>query len=159
MRRRDSTPKPEMKEARSQGLLNIGEAAAASGVSAKSIRHYEESGLIPPAHRTFANYRLYSQKDVHTLRFIKSARTLGFSIADVGTLLNLWQNQRRSSADVKKLALGHVAELNQKIEDMARMRDTLQNLAQNCHGDKRPDCPILQGLESDCCEAGKPSPA
>jgi MerR family transcriptional regulator, copper efflux regulator len=140
-----------MAEARAQGLLNIGEAAAASGVSAKSIRHYEDSGLIPPAHRTFANYRLYSQKDVHTLRFIKSARTLGFSIADIGKLLNLWQNQSRSSADVKKLALSHVAELDQKIHEMERMRDTLQNLARNCHGDRRPDCPILKGLEADCC--------
>jgi MerR family copper efflux transcriptional regulator len=150
MIRRATTPKPEMAEARSQGLVNIGEAAAATGVSAKSIRHYEESGLIPPAHRTFANYRLYSEKDLHTLRFIKSARALGFSIADIGTLLNLWQNQSRNSADVKKLALSHVAELNQKIQEMERMRDTLQNLARNCHGDKRPDCPILKGLESSC---------
>lgn len=150
MNRRVSTPKPEMAEARNQGLVNIGDAAAATGVSAKSIRHYEESGLIPPANRTFANYRLYSQKDLHTLRFIKSARTLGFSIADIGTLLSLWQNQSRNSADVKKLALGHVAELNQKIQEMERMRDTLQSLARTCHGDKRPDCPILKGLASDC---------
>jgi Cu(I)-responsive transcriptional regulator len=139
-----------MAEARSQGLVNIGEAAAATGVSAKSIRHYEDSGLIPPANRSFANYRLYSQKDLHTLRFIRSARLLGFSIADIGTLLNLWQNQKRSSADVKKLALAHVNELNAKIQEMERMRDTLQNLARNCHGDKRPDCPILKGLEADC---------
>lgn len=149
-RRRDTAPKPEMAEARSQGLVNIGEAAAATGVSAKSIRHYEESGLIQPANRTFANYRLYSQKDLHTLRFIKSARSLGFSIADIGKLLNLWQNQSRSSSDVKKLALGHVADLDLRIQEMQRMRDTLQNLARNCHGDKRPDCPILKGLESDC---------
>jgi MerR family copper efflux transcriptional regulator len=150
MKRKDSTPKPEMAEARSQGLLNIGEAAKASGVSAKSIRHYEDSGLIPPAHRTFANYRLYSQADVHTLRFIKSARGLGFSIPDIGKLLNLWQNQGRSSADVKKLALGHVAELDERIREMERMRDTLRDLARNCHGDKRPDCPILKGLEASC---------
>lgn len=148
MKRRDTTPKPEMAAARSQGLLNIGEAAKASGVSAKSIRHYEQSGLIPPAHRTFANYRLYSPADVHTLRFIKSARGLGFSIPDIGKLLNLWQNQGRSSADVKKLALGHVAELDERIREMERMRDTLRNLARNCHGDKRPDCPILKGLEA-----------
>lgn len=148
MRHKETLPKPEMAAARSQGLLNIGEAAAASGISAKSIRHYEESGLIPPAHRTFANYRLYSQADVHTLRFIKSARALGFSIPDIATLLNLWQNQSRSSADVKKLALQHVAELEQRITDMQNMRDTLKSLAKSCHGDKRPDCPILKGLAS-----------
>jgi Cu(I)-responsive transcriptional regulator len=135
-----------MAEARSQGLMNIGEAAAASGVSAKSIRHYEESGLIPPAHRTFAGYRLYSQADVHTLQFIKSARTLGFSIADIGTLLNLWQNQSRSSADVKNLALQHVADLDKRIAEMQDMRDTLKTLARSCHGDRRPECPILQGI-------------
>ena len=149
-RRRDTTPKPEMAEARSQGLLNIGEAAAASGVSAKSIRHYEEIGLIPPANRTFANYRLYSQKDLHTLHFIRSARSLGFSIADIGTLLNLWQNQSRSSADVKKLALHHIEDLDRRIAEMQNMRDTLKNLARNGQGDRRPDCPILKGLESDC---------
>jgi MerR family copper efflux transcriptional regulator len=148
MRRKDNTPKPEMAEARSQGLLNIGEAAAASGVSAKSIRHYEDSGLIPPAKRTFAGYRLYSPGDVHTLRFIKSARSLGFSIADIGKLLNLWQNQGRSSADVKKLALQHVGELDKRIAEMQSMRDTLKTLARTCHGDKRPECPILQGLAS-----------
>ena len=150
MNRRSTSPKPEMAEARRQGLLNIGEAAAASGVSAKSIRHYEESGLIPPANRTFANYRLYSQKDIHTLRFIRSARALGFSIADIGKLLDLWQDQGRKSIEVKKLALTHVAELDQRIAEMERMRDTLRELARNCHGDTRPDCPILKGLESDC---------
>lgn len=150
MSRRNTSPKPEMAEARRQGLLNIGEAAEASGVSAKSIRHYEESGLIPPANRTFANYRLYSAKDVHTLRFIRSARSLGFSIADIGKLLNLWQDQARNSIEVKKLALAHVAELDQRIAEMERMRDTLRDLARKCHGDKRPDCPILKGLESDC---------
>jgi MerR family transcriptional regulator, copper efflux regulator len=135
--------KPEMAAARSKGLLNIGEAAAASGVSAKSIRHYEENGLIPKAQRTFANYRLYTPSDVHTLCFIKSARALGFSIADVGKLLQLWQNQHRSSADVKKLALQHVTE-------MQRMRDTLKRLAHNCHGDARADCPILTDLAGEC---------
>jgi Cu(I)-responsive transcriptional regulator len=146
MSRNTPVPKPEMAVARSQGLLNIGEAAAASGVSAKSIRHYEQTGLIPPAHRTFANYRLYSSSDVHTLCFIKSARALGFSIRDIGKLLNLWQNQRRTSADVKKLALQHVAELDARILEMQAMRDTLKKLAHSCHGDKRPECPILQGL-------------
>ncbi len=142
--------KPEMAAARSQGLLNIGDAAQASGVSAKSIRHYEDSGLIPKAKRTFANYRLYTQADVYTLRFIKSARSLGFSIADIGKLLQLWQNQKRSSADVKKLALQHVAELEAKILDMQSMSDTLKQLAHSCHGDMRPECPILQDLANHC---------
>ena len=146
MKRRNTDPKPEMADARRQGLLNIGEAAEATGVSAKSIRHYEEIGLIPPANRSFASYRLYSASDLHTLRFIKAARSLGFSIADIGTLLNLWQNHGRSSADVKKLALQHIADLDRRIAEMRSMRDTLQNLARNCHGDKRPDCPILKGL-------------
>lgn len=146
MMRRDKTPKPEMAEARGRGLLNIGEAAAASGVSAKSIRHYEQIGLIPPANRTFANYRLYSQKDVHTLRFIRSARALGFPIAKIGELLSLWQDQQRSSADVKELALQHVAELDGQIRELEAMRDTLATLARSCHGDDRPDCPILAGL-------------
>lgn len=147
---RTKTIKPEMAEARKQGLLNIGQAAEASGVSAKSIRHYEDSGLIAKAQRTFANYRLYTQSDVHTLRFIRSARSLGFSIADIGKLLQLWQNQKRSSADVKKLALQHVAELETKIREMQAMSDTLKQLAQSCHGDARPDCPILQDLASHC---------
>lgn len=151
MRRTATQPKPEMAEARKAGLLNIGEAAAASGVSAKSIRHYEESKLLQPAGRSAANYRLYSQADIHTLRFIKSARGLGFSIADITRLLQLWQNQRRSSADVKKLALHHVTELDARIAEMQRMRDTLQKLAQNCHGDARPDCPILEDLAGHCC--------
>ena len=146
MTRRNKAPGPELAEARGQGLSNIGEAAAATGVSAKSIRHYEQIGLIPPAHRTFANYRLYSANDLHTLRFIRSARALGFSLVDIGTLLSLWQNQSRNSADVKKLALQHVEELDRRIGEMQNMRDTLKNLARSCHGDRRPDCPILQGL-------------
>lgn len=135
-----------MAEARARGLLNIGEAAAEAGVSTKSIRHYEQIGLIPPAHRTFANYRLYSQQDVHTLRFIKSARALGFPIARIGDLLSLWNDHNRSSADVKQLALQHVAELDARIGDLRAMRETLARLAKSCHGDDRPDCPILEGL-------------
>src|SRR5690554_5791026 len=115
MPRTSLPPRPEMATARAHGLVNIGEAAAASGVSAKSIRHYEEIGLIPPANRTFANYRLYRDADVHTLRFIKSARALGFPIPRIRELLNLWQNNKRSSADVKKLALQHVNELDDHI--------------------------------------------
>ncbi len=151
MRRTPAPPKPEMAEARKAGLRNIGEAAAAAGVSAKSIRHYEESGLLQPAVRSAANYRLYSEADVHTLRFIKSARGLGFAIADIGTLLQLGQNQQRSSGDVKKLALQHVATLDARIAEMQRMRDSLQKLAQSCHGDQRPDCPILEDLAGHCC--------
>ena len=140
--------KPEMAEARSQGLLNIGEAAAASGVSAKSIRHYETIGLIPQANRTFANYRLYRQEDVQTLSFIRSARALGFSIPRIGELLSLWQNRQRSSVDVKRLAMQHVDELDTNIRELQRMRDTISSLAQNCQGDSHPDCPILQSLAS-----------
>lgn len=151
MRRTQSQPKPDMSEARKAGLLNIGDAAKAAGVSAKSIRHYEESGLLKPAVRSAANYRLYSDADLHTLRFIKSARGLGFSITDIGTLLQLWQDQQRSSGDVKKLALQHVAELDARIAEMQRMRDSLQKLAHSCHGDQRPDCPILQDLAGHCC--------
>lgn len=138
--------KPEMATARARGLINIGEAAAASGVSTKSIRHYEQIGLIPPANRTFANYRLYREADVHTLRFIKSARALGFPIARISELLGLWQNHKRSSADVKKLALQHVAELDSHIRELQRMSLTLKYLASHCHGDHRPECPILEGL-------------
>lgn len=146
LRRRSPMPKPELSEARVQGLLNIGEAADASGVSAKSIRHYEEKGLIPPAHRTFANYRLYSHSDVHTLRFIKSARSLGFTLPAISKLLSLWQNQSRSSAEVKQLAQLHVDDLERRILEMQDMRDTLKHLASLCHGDRRPDCPILKGM-------------
>lgn len=151
MRRSPPPPKPEMSEARKAGLLNIGEAASATGVSAKSIRHYEENGLLKPAVRSAANYRLYSEADVHTLRFVKSARSLGFSIADIGTLLQLWQNQQRSSGDVKKLALQQVAALDTRIAEMQRMRDSLQKLAHSCRGDQRPDCPILEDLAGHCC--------
>lgn len=151
MHRNAPQPKPEMSEARKQGLFNIGEAAAASGVSAKSIRHYEENGLLTSVARSASNYRLYSQADIHTLRFIKSARSLGFAISDIGVLLQLWQNQQRSSADVKKLALQHVQALDQRIVELQKMRDTLAQLAQHCHGDNRPDCPILEDLAGHCC--------
>ena len=127
--------------------LNIGEAAAASGVSAKMIRHYEAIGLITPTERTASNYRLFNENDVHILRFIRHARDLGFSIEQISTLLGLWKNKRRNSANVKKLALQHIAELDAKIEEMQTMRRTLQQLAQHCHGDERPECPILDELE------------
>lgn len=141
-----SVPRPELAEAKQHGFFNIGDAAAASGVSAKMIRHYEGIGLIPAANRTFANYRIYSSEDVHTLQFIKHARTLGFSIKQIGKLLSLWQDRSRSSAEVRRLALEHIAELDQKVREMRSMSGALRRLVDHCHGDHRPDCPILDGL-------------
>jgi len=126
--------------------MNIGQAAAASGVSAKMIRYYESIALIPPGKRTEAGYRIYGENDLHTLRFVKRARSLGFSLEQIRELLSLWQNKQRASADVKSIALGHVAELNQRIAELSEMRDTLQTLASCCHGDARPECPILHSL-------------
>lgn len=143
------TPRPELSEAREQGLHNIGEAAALSGVSAKMIRHYEATRLIPAAARTFAGYRLYSEADVHRLRFIKRARSLGFSIKQIETLLSLWNDRSRASADVKRLAKAHAAELGQRIAEMQAMQRTLEDLARRCRGDRRPDCPILDDLAQD----------
>ncbi len=125
--------------------MNIGEAAAASGVNAKMIRHYESIGLIAPAERSESGYRLYGQSDLHVLSFIKRARKLGFSIKDIQRLLALWQD-RRPSADVKRLALAHVAELDTRIAELQGMRNTLRHLANKCHGDARPTCPILEDL-------------
>ena len=140
----------ELSEARRDGFMNIGEAAAASGVSAKMIRHYEEQGFVPKAGRTVAGYRVYRDNDVHALRFIRRARDLGFSLKEIKDLLGLWNNRRRASADVKRMAEKHVKELDQKIAEMQAMRRTLVNLTEHCHGDARPDCPILDDL------AGKP---
>lgn len=126
--------------------MNIGQAAAASGITAKMIRYYESIALIPPGRRSDAGYRIYSDDDLHVLRFVKRARSLGFSLEQIGELLSLWQNKARASADVKTIALGHVAELNQRIAELTDMRDTLQTLAGCCHGNDRPDCPILQSL-------------
>ena len=136
----------EMSDARRDGFMNIGEAAAASGVSAKMIRHYEEQGFVPKAGRTVAGYRVYRDNDVHALRFIRRARDLGFSLKEIKDLLGLWNNRRRASADVKRLADKHVKELDQKITEMQAMRRTLVNLVEHCHGDARPDCPILEDL-------------
>lgn len=147
--RKPQAEKPEMAAARQQGLLNIGDASAAAGVSAKSIRHYEAIGLIPPATRTYANYRLYTHGDVQTLRFIRHARGLGFSIEKIKALLSLWQDRKRTSAEVKKVALSHIAELDSKINEMESMRNTLKTLAHHCHGDGRPDCPILDEFASE----------
>lgn len=134
--------------------MNIGQAAAASGVTAKMIRYYESVGLIPESRRTESGYRIYSDNDVHVLRFVKRARTLGFPLEQVKDLLSLWQDPGRASADVKAIAEQHVAALEQRIRELSEMRDTLVHLAHACAGDQRPDCPILQGLAEpggDCC--------
>ena len=128
------------------GPFNIGQAAAQSGVSAKMVRHYESLGLLPAVQRTDAGYRQYGDKEIHTLRFIRRARTLGFSMAEIAELLKLWQNKRRASADVKRIAQAHVADLERRIAEMQAMRQTLAELAACCAGDSRPDCPILSGL-------------
>lgn len=126
--------------------MNIGQAAAACGVTAKMIRHYEEIGLVPPPRRTASNYRTYSASDVHVLSFVKRARTLGFSMADIKALLGLWGNKGRSSASVKKIAGRHIAELKRKIAETQSLVAALEHLSRHCHGDKRPECPILDDL-------------
>jgi len=128
--------------------MNIGEAAAQSGVSAKMIRYYESIELIAAGKRSDAGYRIYGDNDVHALRFVKRGRSLGFSLDQIRDLLSLWQNKSRASGDVKRIALGHVTELNLRIAELTEMRDTLQDLARCCHGDDRPDCPILQSLSA-----------
>lgn len=133
--------------------MNIGQAAAHSGVNAKTIRYYESIGLIPAASRTEGGYRTYSENDVATLRFIHHSRGLGFSVKDVATLLDLWRNRQRASADVKALVMAHVAEIDRKLAELQRMKDTLVDLARRCHGDDRPDCPILEELAADTVEA------
>lgn len=127
--------------------MNIGEAAKASGVSAKMIRHYEAIGLIGKAGRTASGYRSFDASDLHTLRFIGRARTLGFSIEEIGRLLALWSDHGRSSAEVKALARTHIAQLEAKIRELRAMANTLADLAEHCHGDHRPECPILDALE------------
>jgi Cu(I)-responsive transcriptional regulator len=128
--------------------FNIGAAAEASGLSAKMIRHYESLSLISRAGRSPSNYRVYSENDIHTLRFIKRARGLGFSLTEVETLLGLWRSKRRSSQQVKQLADKHIAELDQKIAELQSMRKALSQLAHHCHGDEKPECPILDDLSS-----------
>jgi Cu(I)-responsive transcriptional regulator len=129
-----------------EGPFNIGDAARQSGVSAKMVRHYESLGLLPSVGRTDAGYRQYTANEVHTLRFIKRSRDLGFSMAEIAQLLKLWQNRRRASAQVKKIALDHVADLSRRIAEMEEMKRALEHLADCCHGDERPECPILDEL-------------
>lgn len=136
----------ELADARGQGYYSIGRAAELSGVSAKMIRHYEALELVPPATRTLGDYRVYTASDVHTLRFVRRARDLGFSIDEIRELLALWHDQRRASKEVKRLALKHVAELDSRIQELQSMRGTLLDLAAHCHGDARPQCPILDDL-------------
>lgn len=142
---------------RSRGMHSIGEAAEATGVSAKMIRHYESIGLLPAATRTAGNYRVYAEADLHTLRFIRRARSLGFSIAQIRQLLSLWHNRSRRSENVQRLALGHVSELERKAQELQAMAKTLRHLAHACHGDSRPQCPILDDLALSAEHTGESS--
>jgi len=136
----------EHADALQNGLLDIGRASKESGVSVKMIRHYEAIGLLKDVARTYANYRVYNASAIHTLRFIKRARTLGFSMEDIRELLALWQNRSRPSASVKKIAGGHLQDLRRRIAEMQSMVATLEHLTHHCHGDGRPECPILEDL-------------
>ncbi|MFC0218879.1 Cu(I)-responsive transcriptional regulator [Pseudochelatococcus lubricantis] len=138
--------------------MNIGEAARASGVSAKMIRYYESIGLIGSAVRTQAGYRVYEEADVHTLRFVRRARDLGFSVPQIETLLALWRDRSRASADVKQVALAHIAELEARMRQLKQMADTLRHLADNCCGDGRPHCPIIEELSEGAEAASSRSP-
>ena len=140
--------------------MNIGEAAALSGVPAKTIRYYEEIGLVRPAPRTGGGYRAYGDKDVHVLRFVQRARSLGFSVSECRQLLDLYRNPRRTSAEVKALTTRRIAEIDRKMAELAGMRATLVRLAENCHGDDRPQCPILENLaQRSELEDAAPRPA
>ena len=129
--------------------MNIGEAAKASGVSAKMIRHYESVGLFPEAVRTESGYRQYTDKEVSTLRFVRQSRDLGFSIEQIRELLGLWQDRRRPSRQVRALAQAHIEELDEKLEELQSMKATLEHLVHCCHGDDRPDCPIIDSLAQE----------
>lgn len=132
--------------------MNIGEAAEATGVTAKMIRHYEQIGLIKAAGRTGAGYRVYGPNDLSTLSFIRRSRDLGFSIAQIRDLLALWQDRARASSEVKRIASEHIAEMRAKMRLLEDMVGTLEHLSANCHGDARPDCPILQQLATGNAE-------
>lgn len=139
-------PPPEPAAGAPGWPVHIGTAATRSGVSAKMVRHYESLGLLPRVRRTDSGYRQYTEADVHQLRFIKRSRDLGFSMSEIGELLGLWNNRRRTSASVKRIAQAHVDDLAARIEAMQAMKRTLQHLVHGCHGDERPDCPILDDL-------------
>ncbi|MBC7370962.1 MAG: Cu(I)-responsive transcriptional regulator [Bdellovibrionaceae bacterium] len=126
--------------------MNIGEAAKISGVNAKLIRHYESIGIVPKASRSEGGYRTYFEAEVHILSFVKRARTLGFSMKEIKKLVGLWRSKNRASSDVKALALTHVKDMELKIVELQTMVQTLKHLARNCHGDGRPDCPILNDM-------------
>ncbi|KVO87364.1 MerR family transcriptional regulator [Burkholderia ubonensis] len=132
--------------------MNIGDASRASGVSTKMIRYYEQVGLLMPAKRSDSGYRIYSADEIHVLRFIRQARHLGFLVEDIRKLLALWQDRSRASAEVKSIALGHVAELDERIAELTDMRNTLVDLAAHCSGDDRPECPILARLAAPVSE-------
>jgi MerR family copper efflux transcriptional regulator len=138
----------EHADAIERGLMDIGRASKASGVSVKMIRHYEAIGLLPKVARTLANYRVYTPNDVHVLRFVRRARDLGFSMDEIKELLGLWRNKARSSAAVKKIAGKHIDDLKLKIAELQSMVQTLEHLTKHCHGDHRPECPILDDLAS-----------
>ena len=127
--------------------MNIGEASKLSDVNSKMIRRYEELGILPKAGRSEAGYRTYSEKDVHVIKFVKRARELGFSMKDIKQLVSLWRNKNRPSSHVKSIAMKHVEELEEKLSNIMAMLGTLRNLTENCHGDQRPDCPILDELD------------
>jgi Cu(I)-responsive transcriptional regulator len=129
--------------------MNIGEVSQLSEVNSKMIRRYEEEGIIPKAGRSLAGYRQYSEKDVHILRFVKRARELGFPMKDVKQLVGLWRNKSRTSSQVKAIAQKHQAELEKKLREIESMLGTLNHLVKNCHGDERPDCPILSSLSQE----------
>lgn len=131
--------------------FTIGQAASQAGVSAKMVRHYEALGLLPAVARTEAGYRLYAERDVHVLRFIRRARDLGFGMAEIAQLLALWHDRQRASADVRRIAQQHVADLDRRLAELQAMRDTLQHLVAGCRGNDRPDCPILDRLERPSC--------
>ncbi len=139
--------------------MNIGEASTASGVSAKMIRYYEEIGLIAPKGRTQSNYRIYGEDEVHVLRFIKRARSLGFSLEETETLLKLWQDKSRTSASVKDIATTHINDLERRIAEMESMVKTLKHLSHCCGGNNRPDCPILDDLAGEQPASGEHSAA
>jgi MerR family transcriptional regulator, copper efflux regulator len=137
--------------------MNIGQAAKATGISTKMIRYYESIGLVAAPHRTESGYRVYLDDDLHTLRFINRARDLGFSVEQMRDLLTLWRDRDRASADVKAIARSHIAVLAEKARALAAMSETLQHLADTCHGDDRPSCPIIEKIAAAVPLAGRPA--